>query len=367
MYVIGYSYIIDKQFLPQVSNTYSDIIAFINNTNNTVLLVYKDNYKITSNYNDISNLYEKVRVTPISIDILNYMKNILISNKDPVLNIFEYDELYICFGQKNKLKLLTFNISAKVQLNKNLHNMNYIPANFKMVKKCQELYPSTYGYSNISNNKYTISQCTKNTLDWIFQQNCDIIALQEVIEKYLSIYNTLIPNLYDYIEGLNLMLIYNIDKLGKLVQLNLNTYVNKNMDNKPILIGLSIKLKLLIINIHIPHILPNNINRKEYIEQKINMNKIFSNYDIERVIIMGDFNDTLDNSLEQLNYGSLTLKQHNRNDRILSCCYDSSYKYPSDYIFDSDYLQYGIYDIPEDSKSIAMSDHYPVLFTPNNK
>jgi len=289
-------------------------------------------------------------------DIYNQFKDIyaMIRNK-----------IYSPDNQAQKLKIITFNLAYAVQA-------NVISGSEKLlVQLCQQTYKG--GDSNIEG----LSQCTLNAGQWLARQNADLIGLQEIGDKYyIQKMLTVFPKGYETIRQSpqTVYFIYNKNKLGSGTIIS-PPNLNVGGSGRPMLVVWFAQIKLLAINLHAAH----KINLKQTIENSFNSITIPAGVKPNRIIITGDFNDTYNAPLSEINIMGKLLKQHGPPPK--SCCIDTDtkYQFPGDYIFDSDYQQAGFYGVPDDaktpvlyngnkpyvnsnSKNKLMSDHEPVVF-----
>ena len=252
-----------------------------------------------------------------------------------------------------KLRILTFNIATHVQLNQVKGSES------PMVSLCQIKYSSTQGLS--SDGK--LSQCTLNATEFIISQKCDLIGLQECVEPSFTRMLTTIcqSNPSHSCIGYNsVQLIYNKDKFGEGIMLNEPGLHILEPSRLMIIIWFPL-VKLLVVNLHAPH----DFDSQKEITNTFNMG-IYDKYNIkpDRIIMMGDFNDSYRESLTEITLQNKLLKQHPTvtNKPIQTCCTDSNYSWIGDYIFDSDYMKDGYYGSIDDH-NVLMSDHHPVIYT----
>ena len=216
----------------------------------------------------------------------------------------------------------------------------------------------------------------KNVKNIIKSGDYDIIGLQEV-ECINKIFDTSVLNKYNYISG----------KSGKET---ITTFFKKRYQlikektsdfhkGRPIqLLLLEDKgNNILVVNLHAPHDSNNfrNYNGKvsksnynysleliriinEEINTFINENIIFTNFVIDRIILIGDFNELYDNSEKysfKINVNNINYLLKTDSNKIKSCCYPNVHK-PGDYIFDSKTEP----KLKIVSTIHPASDHYPV-------
>lgn len=125
------------------------------------------------------------------------------------------------------------------------------------------------------------------------------------------------------------------------------------------------KHRLLFINVHAPH----NINLKRVLEERCRaiaqwfIQKIGRIELIDRVLIAGDFNDDRGNLLKtEINAFSRSISVPGKK-LVKSCCADSGYRFPGDYVMDSKSTQVKYYGLPAnyDRQRDIYSDHDPVI------
>ncbi len=216
----------------------------------------------------------------------------------------------------------------------------------------------------------------KNVKNIIKSGDYDIIGLQEV-ECINKIFDTSVLNKYNYISG----------KSGKET---ITTFFKKSYQlikdkTSNFHKGRPIQLLLLedngnillVVNLHAPHDTNNfrnyngKLNKSNYhysleliriINEEINIfvneNIIFTNFIIDRIILVGDFNELYDNTKKysfNINVNNVNYLLKTDSNKIKSCCYPNIHK-PGDYIFDS--------KIEPKLKIVSTihpaSDHYPI-------
>lgn len=130
----------------------------------------------------------------------------------------------------------------------------------------------------------------------------------------------------------------------------------------------------LFLNIHAPHDyqnfgnyngklkVNNNLYSKEIIKilnDKINIFLKNYSFEIDRIIIIGDFNEYLkDNFVNSfvINLKNKIFNMHTDLNRVETCCLFLGYSKPCDYIFDSKYIP----KINISSFAFPASDHFPI-------
>ena len=116
------------------------------------------------------------------------------------------------------------------------------------------------------------------------------------------------------------------------------------------------KLRLLFVNLHLPH----DINVKEVIEEFGRDLSKKIKYNAKRILMVGDFNDANGSLIgKNVQFLGMMLRVDKN---IKSCCTDASYKYPGDYILDTK-TNAGYYGFPKeyDRYDPIMSDHDPIV------
>lgn len=204
---------------------------------------------------------------------------------------------------------------------------------------------------------HTISACTYNAAKLI--KDYDIFGLQEVDLKYRTKFVDTIKLLrsdinFKFIYGNGIMTGYNVNKTGEGMLLSPPNFLLVDRGMQVIWFE---KLNLIFINLHAPH----KINLKLEIEK--NCNKITLPKSPKLIIMTGDFNDYSGNLIEShlTIFGKRVEIPYKR--KLLTCCTDSNYSYPGDYIFTTKYNE-GYYGYPEGYKrgEPLISDHDPVVY-----
>ena len=244
---------------------------------------------------------------------------------------------------KNTLNILTYNIYYKSMLG--------LDKNF---------LPKEEAHKNV---KKTIKDNSKGNFIIALQE---VQALDKILPNNISKTNLIISKSGEE----TLVTIWS--KNFKLIK----TRISKFSDGRPIQLTLLADKDyiLLIVNIHAAHQNQNfgrylgklQLDNEEYsiemvriIEEKINKFLNGVDKDIDRIIILGDFNEFYRNSDKysflidvKTNLYTMTSDKN----KIISCCYPKDYHVPCDYIFDSkDKVSLKI-----DNKRQPASDHYPV-------
>lgn len=232
----------------------------------------------------------------------------------------------ISFKGAPNLRVATFNLGNNITMNIPLGSEK------NMVLKCQ----AEYGNS---------SECTVNAITLLSEYN--LIGLQEVPVARREFIKNIFPSHYQYIMGANIMTAYDPTITGPGMRL---TSEYDLLIDRGFQITYFPDISLLFINLHAPH----NIDIKREIETKCKM----YTQRAERVILAGDFNDfmgTLDH---------VTIFSHKLivPAKIKTCCDDSRYSNPGDYIIPSDkYWGYYGYHPGYIRHQPLMSDHDPVV------
>lgn len=266
-------------------------------------------------------------------------KSIEMINQSQKLKLKTYYLNYNYMGKANpmeNMRMITFNLGTNIQLGKAEGTEKLF------VELCQREY-------NFGTKRSRISPCSQNALDWLKEQNADLIGLQELTAEFLDELKVQFAHLpdggvkYQYAGYENsICLIYNGQMLGEASYLSDDNLFFVN-NYRPMLIVYFPKVKLVAVNLHAEH----DIALKTEIEDKYNtILSYYPDLEIDRVVVLGDFNDT-EHKLKSLYLSKLSCKQHSN--IVPTCCADSNYQYYGDYIFDSDYNLIGRYGTPLDA------------------
>lgn len=279
-----------------------------------------------------------------------------------LITIEDYEKLFQSVKMKTQeLKIASFNLGYNVMGNKIAGSEGV------RVQECQATYEG--GWSDING----VSSCTKNAANFLAQY--DIFGLQEVnvnyqddFENYLKSLN---PNLQFlssfYLADWAVVTGYDETVTGPGIMLTKMDesfpYSPGNLNVRGIQAIWFRKINLLFINLHAPHNIilkkeiENSCERIDFLMKKNGIQKI------DRVIILGDFND-YGTKLGESGFKAFGFEMKVPS-LVKTCCTNSNYKYPGDYIFDSK-KNPGYYGLPIESnnsigKNILMSDHHPII------
>jgi len=245
------------------------------------------------------------------------------------------------------------------------------------VKLCKETYPKYHGWQN---NREEISNCTYNTAKYLTDYN--LFGMQELNREFQREFQDEIYNLgrskgrnYRFFSNLGdfaVVVGYDKDVMGEGIRITPDNFVFGEGNNMRGMQAIYFPLRnLLFVNLHAPHnidLIRGLNNAFQYISQLFLQR--FGKYDT-RVIVVGDFNDykgVLASRNNILNILGKYLNLHGEAPR--SCCADTNYKYPGDYIFDTQTLEETIqkrkaiyFGFPLDyhRKINLYSDHDPVV------
>jgi hypothetical protein len=254
-----------------------------------------------------------------------------------------------------KLKIACLNLGYQVMAN------NLSGSERPMVEKCQLSYPKYTGWTD---SGHTIAVCTMNSAKFLSQY--DLFAVQEVNSKYRDTFLQNITNPhrdFAFLASNSILTGYDRKVMGDGQQLTHNMMIESKTDKRPIQAIWFNKLRLLFINLHAPH----HIDLKAVIEhacKSINNTLLHDNLKPNRVMIAGDFNDDT---------GQLITRSINAFGKIIripqgstapkTCCADSGYKFPGDYILDSQSDGHAYFGLPPgyNRKVTLLSDHDPVV------
>jgi endonuclease/exonuclease/phosphatase family metal-dependent hydrolase len=253
----------------------------------------------------------------------------------------------------DKLKIVTFNLAFNVMANK------VQGTEAPLVKLCQTSYTEG-GFA-----------CTKNAAKFLAQY--DIFGLQEVNLDYFDDLKANIraanPNAKfvfayaTYFGNWGVVIGFNQKVTGSAVEL-LKGLLPDNLqapDHRAIQSLYFKRFDLLMINLHAPH----DINLKKEIEifgQKLKKSVVGDLTNL-KVVVTGDFNDYTGKLLKQ----EVTILGHSvripESKLVKSCCTDSSYRYPGDYVMVNQNIKVDHYGFPQGyvRGKPLMSDHDPVV------
>lgn len=250
----------------------------------------------------------------------------------------------LSFRAQDELKIATLNVGYNVMT-------NIVAGSEKsLVKICQTKYNG--GWKDPTQK---ISTCSYNSGELL--SHYTLFGIQEVPKEYKEKFQETIQTLnptanYYFIYGSNILTGFDQNVTGKGISLTPSNYL---LIDRGMQIIWFPKLNLIFINLHAPH----NINIKYEIEKNCAKIKIDRS---ERIIMVGDFNDFKGTLLNQ----SIDIFGHQLMIpgmmSIPTCCADSQYQYPGDYIFTSNY-KWKYYGYPPNYSrgNPVISDHDPVV------
>ncbi len=249
------------------------------------------------------------------------------------------------------LKILTFNLAYNMQYNEVQGSEK------RMVEIAQKAYSKHKGWSS---SKKNVSQSTLNVREFLENLNADLIGLQEVVSKYTS---ELFPSQYKFLNNSRAYILYKEEIFGEGYALSEDQLFISEEKGRSLLVVYFPKVGLLVINLHAPH----NVDLKTEITNTFSKVIIPDYVKLNRIILMGDFNDAYFSPLKSIKLLNFKLYQPGLSPH--TCCTDTDYQFTGDYIFDSQHSIKGEYGIPDvekyryqNTEHILMSDHYPVLY-----
>ena len=219
----------------------------------------------------------------------------------------------------------------------------------KMVEKCQKTYAG--GWLDPS---HTISTCSYNGAKLL--SNYNLFGVQEMDSNYRQNFQELLPH-HQFIHGRGVSIGYIPSITGKGMPLTSPNYLLVSRGMQVVWFP---RMKLIFVNLHAPH----DIDLKKTIEKQLAEFHVKP----EKVIIVGDFNDYRGILLTQsIDAFGLQMKVPLEK-KVLTCCTDSKYKYPGDYILTSRYdSEYYGYPKEHDRSTMLISDHEPVVLIPDDQ
>jgi hypothetical protein len=246
-----------------------------------------------------------------------------------------------------------------------------------LVEQCQAKYQG--GWTDKSQR---LASCTFNAAR--FLSNYDIFALQEVHGNYRVPLQGSIQSLKpeadygflvaEYFKNWFVMLGYDRKITGDAVEVHrgllvaIDAHGKPNPDQRGVQVVYFPRLALIVVNLHVAH----RVNLKQVIESNLAHVKLPINVDPKKlaIVMMGDFNDENGSLLHQ----TIELFGHKLRipggKSLLTCCADSNYVLPGDYILLSEnLLQSGSYKndygFPPGYQRHhpLISDHDPVTLT----
>lgn len=278
-------------------------------------------------------------------------------------------------NNKKLINALTYNISWATQLNINAGTEK------DFVEECKKVYKSGG------------KQCINNAIKLIKElPELDIMGLQEVSSEIEAKIMKVQPTLTNFKRGKSglsqVSLIWNKNKLGKVIESNVIELATKENDYRPCLTILldKDKHKTLIICLHAPNpnnnILLSNGNLKKISIGKPLIKKAL-NDETTHIICLGDFNDhystitkstpiILKSSKTKSRKLSTQRSKKNLQNSLKSCCWHKKghqyghFSGTGDYVIVSQNLKINKLEIPDDFDYIhrtknLYSDHKPVF------
>ncbi len=267
-----------------------------------------------------------------------------------------------------------------------------------LVEFCRQNFNPGTKFAGWEDSSKEISACSQNSARFLLDY--DLFALQEVNEKYRGKFEEYIRNRGEELKGPNLFggkfKDYVLETTHYFGNFGITTGYDRNVmgdgiritpdkfliydDSQPVgETGKKEKItdvramhalwfpkpRLLFINVHAPH----KINLKRVLEERCRAiatwfkQKVGEIGLIDRVIIAGDFNDDSGSLLKtDINaFGKvISIPGHKV---VKSCCADTGYRYPGDYILDSKSDQIKYYGLPANynRQHDIYSDHDPVV------
>lgn len=245
---------------------------------------------------------------------------------------------------KIHLKVASLNLGYEVMANR--VTGSEAPA----VKLCQSTYSG--GWKNL---EHTISVCTHNAAKLLSHYH--IFGVQEVNSTYVRSFVQTIRESnptakYRFIPGLGVMVGYDENITGEGIPLTTSTH---KLGDRGLQAVWFPKLDLIFVNLHAPH----DIDLIPEIQKSL----IGITVQPTRALIVGDFNDFMGIILQRtISAFGLILRLPGSSPH--TCCADSAYNYPGDYIFTN---LAGYYGYPPHYVRGAplLSDHDPITFETN--
>ena len=321
----------------------------IYNLKNPYLLAYKYSNSINQifNYKYISNnkiqIWHESNPNNIGFNNLPYL----------ILNII---------SENNLCNIICFNLGYNVILNQ------VYGSEKSLVSKCQKEY-NVKGREGW-NKKNILSQCSANAMKFLEDNNADLFGLQEVPpNKWVNLQNyfdNIINKKFEYFIGYGIIIGSNLEKLGNGIQITPTNFYIGTSDKRGMMAVFYPNRGWIVINAHLPHNIDivklMNERIKNYIEPYL-IQIGYGSKDVKRVIIMGDFNDFQGNMNNKYITAFGKKVQLPNFDIPLTCCDDTNYKFPGDYILDTDLNTDIYFGIPPSYVRYKplMSDHDPVM------
>lgn len=247
-----------------------------------------------------------------------------------VLTSFQFSSSSLNISYRT-LRIATFNLGYNVMA-------NVVAGSEKdFVQYCQKKYDG--GWAPSDKNQPIISLCTLNATE--FLHSYDLFGLQEYHPQYRKGFEAQLSS-HRFITGKGVTIGYREDLVGRGRSLNEIRTIGPPGNRRGMQAVWFGKIRLLFINLHAPHRinLPKVlVSELEKIEQAMKKRKYFP----LRIIITGDFNDYRGTLIPlQISMMGLHLVIP-QTQSAKTCCFDSGYHYPGDYIFDSSGIsQFGL-------------------------
>ena len=290
---------------------------------------------------------------------------IAIPNDQPIKK-FNTTDTATLQQQKVHLRICTFNLGYNVMCNDVKNNAT----EKRLVQKCQDKY-KTYDVTSIG----SVSICSQNAAQFLSQYS--LFGLQEISNKHSEAFFKKIKSnannqQYNFTKTSNgdWTVVTGFDEMitGPGIQITSpNDHLIVGTDSRGIQATYFGKIKLIFINLHAPHKISFNDIQSKIIE--IEFNNQHLKYNVERIVIVGDFNDFngkfADRSFKMFDK-EISLPKNVSLPK--SCCEDSQYQYVGDYIFDSEKIHsYFGFPLKYKRQDPLMSDHDPVVLIDYDK
>lgn len=262
-------------------------------------------------------------------------------------------------------KIISFNLGHNIQTNR-VHG-----SEAEMVQLCQNTYPERNGLLVKNKKMENMSQCSYNAAQFLGTNIIPgtLIGLQEYvisdkwnffeaikdnsqIKDLKIIYSS---NTYSSHDIVKIALIYDYSSFG-LGKVILDTKIpdpHPHKFGRPLLAVYFERIKLLVFNVHMPHFSARELITEEFYKAIKPIEFFLQNNIIDRIILMGDFNDYM-NTIDSL---FIKMKLY-KNSNVKTCCFDTDFNHPGDYIFDS--LK-GRKTLEFSDDLLLMSDHLPII------
>lgn len=263
------------------------------------------------------------------------------------------------------LRIISLNLGSNVMANV------VVGSEASFVKLCQQSYPANGSRDPTTN----LSRCTLNAVHMV--SDYDLVLLQEVnfkewsnFEKTLVALGKLKGKSFQSVYHMaQIAIVYDSKILGSGISIEPPKFVFSDYrgifkDYRGMQAVYFHHKKLMIINLHAPHKIDLSPSITAAIRQiqNVNSNPVYPT----RIIIGGDFNDFLGKLLDPKTPPIMAFgfTVHSPKDKVITCCHDVNYKYPGDYILDSEQKKSTYYGHPPgyDRKIHHVSDHDPIVY-----